>query len=153
MKEKTWIVLTNTNLCKIYDYIRKDHQLIPIKELEHPQSKAKGTEILSDRPGHYKTRSATRGTYEPRTDSKEVEVEKFIHEIADELESARNLNLYHHLVLIAPPHCIGLLNKYLNDQVKNKITTTLNREYVNLSEHDLKLHLQEHWDDLTKPSI
>lgn len=94
MKEKTWIVLTNTNVCKIYDHHRKNHQLTLIKELQHSQSKAKGTEILTDRPGHYKTREATRGTYEPRTGSKEVEVEKFIHEIANELESARNFNLY-----------------------------------------------------------
>lgn len=151
MKEKIWIVLTNTNVCKIYDHHHNSHQLTLIKELQHPQSKVKGTEILTDRPGHYKTREATRGTYEPRTDSKEVEVEKFIHEIADELESARNYNLYHHLVLIAPPHCIGLLNNHLNNQVKNKILATLNREYVNLSEHDLQLHLQDHWDDLIKP--
>ncbi len=50
----TWIVLTDSNACRIYDYAKHPVKLTLVKEIFHPENKLKTSELVSDRPGHYK---------------------------------------------------------------------------------------------------
>lgn len=132
-----WLIVANSETCKIFDYKKNEHQLTLVKKLNHFQSKLKGSELISDRPGHYQTYSTARGTYSSNEDPKEVEFEKFSREIAHELDKARKANQYNHLTLIAPPHMTGLINLHLDIHVKNCIKNNLIKDYVKLTEREL----------------
>ena len=50
-----WVVITNSNTCRIYDYDKKHSNLSLLKEISHPNLKLKTSETLTtERPGHYR---------------------------------------------------------------------------------------------------
>lgn len=138
-----WLVVVNTNACRIYLYKKKPKTLILIKAFNHPQSKLKNTELTSDRPGHYNTSHGTRGAYADRTDAKEAEIEHFAIEIAHELNSQKSKQEYKNLILMGQPHISGLIQKHLDAQVNDCIIKSYNKNYTNLTEMELLKLLKE----------
>lgn len=139
-----WVVATNTSTCRIYHYNKKPKKLTPLKQMQHPQSKVKTSELLTDRPGHYNTRGPTRGAYEPRTGAREVEIETFSREIAKELDQGRKKNAYDTLILISPSHMSGILLQHLDHNTKNLITKTIHKDLNHMTDLELLDYLQEH---------
>lgn len=138
-----WVVATNSNLCRIYEFDRKSITLV--KELKHPESRPKKSEYLtSDRPGHYKTDSAVHGAYQPHTDPKEIELEKFSRDISHELNQGRNKNAYEALVIISTPHMNGTLMKHLDKHVKELVKKEIHKDVMHLQDHELHDFLAAH---------
>jgi protein required for attachment to host cells len=133
----TWLVVSNTNSCHIYLFDQKEHTLSLMKVLNHPQSKLKGTDLVSDKPGHYKADYSGGGAFDPDVTPKELEIHSFAKEIANVLDSARTHNQYKELIIVAAPHMNGLIHNYLVSQVKLMIKYDLKKDYTHLSENEL----------------
>lgn len=133
-----WVVNTNSSACHIYDYQKSPTQLTLIKELSHPQNRHKKSDYLtSDKAGRYKTEMSAASGWEPHTDPKVVEIEKFSREIAKELDHGRNQHNYEKLIVIAPPHMSGVLLEHLNKHVKELIVNTIQKDLQHLSKNEL----------------
>jgi protein required for attachment to host cells len=131
-----WVVIFNSIECRIYNY-KKQEELRLLKEIQHPENKLRDIELTSDKPGHYKTNLATRGTYVQRTDPKEIKIEEFVREIAKELEHGRGKNFYENLILISPPHVGGLLSQHLNKHVKELVRNNIHKDIISLPDQEL----------------
>src|SRR5207302_1996007 len=86
---RTWIVLADAATAKVYEpqASRRDWKLIA--ELAHPESRAKESELGTDKPGRVRqSTTGSRAAMEPPTPRKEVEIEKFAREIAKALDDA-----------------------------------------------------------------
>ncbi len=134
----TWIMVANASHAKLFrnDGPKKGLQLI--KELLHPESREKASELVSDRIGNF----AGSGSYAQATEPKEVEAERFAAEIAHELEHGRVNNDYEKLILVTSSHFMGLLNNRLTQQVRNKISESINKDYTSLPVKELTGHLE-----------
>lgn len=133
-----WLININTNQCRIYDYQKNPPKITLIKELSNSAARLKaGDDITTERPGHYKTRGTAGGAYSPRTDPKENEVIHFARDVAKELDHARNNNLYKEIILIAPPHVLGLLNLHTDKHVKDLIVSHIQKDLLHLKDHEL----------------
>lgn len=143
-QRSTWVVSTDSNTCRIYNYSKKANQLNLFKEMQHPENKLRDIEITSGKPGHYKASSSSRGTYEQPTDPKEIQIEKFSREIAKELDQGRNNHAYEKLVIIAPPHMNGLLQQHINKHVKDLVSHNIEKDVSHLADHELLNFLHEH---------
>ena len=72
------VVTANSNACRIYRYNKHPAQLTLLSEINHPDSKLKTGDLISDRPGHYQAGgTAGRGAYSPHMEAKEVEIDNF----------------------------------------------------------------------------
>lgn len=139
-----WVVTTNSNLCRIYEFDQKSKTIILLKEINHPENKLKKSEYLtSDKPGQYKTDGSAGGAYIPHSDPKEVSIDHFSKEIADELNRGRNTQAYKKLMLITPSHMNGLLLKHMDKHVKELVCNEIQKDVMHLSQHELQLYLQE----------
>lgn len=138
-----WLVIANTNHCKIYSYQKKPKNLSLVKELNHDRSKAKGIDITTDKPGHYKTPSGAGGSYSAHEEIKEIEFIAFSREIAKELDKGRKSNSFEKLVLIGQPHINGLIHQSLDGHLKNCVLTNINKDYSKLAERDILDALNE----------
>lgn len=138
------VVNLNTNICKIYKYSKQQSQLILIKEISHPENKLKSFDLTSDRPGHYKGSESARGSYSPRSEAKEIEINNFAREVAKELNLERNQNEYDELILITPPQMHGLLKSHLNKHVKNLIINNIQKDVVFMKDHELLEFLKKY---------
>lgn len=139
-----WVINTNSNLCRIYHYHKSPAELTLLKELAHPEARAKNSDYLtSDKPGAYIGRDLAHGAYSPHTDPKTVEIEKFSREIARELDHARKVNSFEKLIIITPPHMSGMLLNQLDKHVKERLTHKFNKDLLHLSEKELLDYLKE----------
>lgn len=141
----TWIVTADSASCRIYSYDKNHSKLQLLKELQHPESRLKaGDSLTTDRPGHYQKSKSARGAYSPHMDAKEVELNDFTREIADELDAGRNNHSYEKLILISSPHMHGLLLQHLNNHVKNLVVNNIQKDLQHYSEHELIDFLKTH---------
>ena len=139
-----WVINSNSSICHIYEYHKKNSQLNLIKELQHPENKLKKEDFLSDKPGHYKSNTSTRGAYSQETDPKETKIDSFYREIAKELDQARCNQNYDELIIIAPPHLNGLLFQHLDKHVKELVIHNIKKDLLQLPDHELIKFLQIH---------
>ncbi len=109
----SWIMVANASHAKLFSNKGPNRGLELVKELEHPESREKAAELVSDRIGNY----AGSGSYAQPTDPKEHEAERFALEIAQELEQGRVNNAYEKLVMVTSSHFMGLLNNRISQLV------------------------------------
>lgn len=133
-----WIILTDSNRCRIYQYHTNPIQLTLINEINHPEIRLKAADFLtSDRPGHYQASGSARGAYSPHTEPKEVAIEQFMREVLKELEQGRNEQAYQQAILIAPAHISGLFLKHANKHIKKLIIENIQKDFAHMKDHEL----------------
>ncbi|HSW70223.1 MAG TPA: host attachment protein [Gammaproteobacteria bacterium] len=135
--EITWVIVLNSNICRIFKYSKKDHQLEAVKELNHPENKLRDIDLTSDRPGHYKSSNSAHGSYSQPSDPKEIKINNFVREVANMLDRDRNIQAYNKLIIIAADHINGLLYKHINKHVQKLISKNIEKDLIHQSNHDL----------------
>jgi protein required for attachment to host cells len=131
----TWLIVANASQATLYETESKPKTLKLLKEFLHPASRAKGSELASDRPGHFQAEArgmegTTHGSFNEPIDPKSYEQERFAIELAGELEAGRTANSYKNLIIVASPHFHGLLNKHLNEHVAGMVSRHVEKDYT-----------------------
>lgn len=137
-----WVAVTNSSSCTIYQYDKKSKKLNIINELVHPASRLKGSDLVSDKPGHYGTSGLARGAYSSHVAPKEHEIENFSKEISQILNEGRKTNEYEKLIVVASPHMNGLVYEQLDKQTQES-TDTINKDYTHLKPNEIFDKLKE----------
>jgi len=134
----TWIMVANASQAKLFAHKGPRQGLELVKSFLHPESREKTSNLVSDRsgagPGH--------GAFVQATDPKHHEAERFAQEMARELDQGRLKNAYDRLVLVASAPFMGMMNHRLNGQVRQKVSTSIDRDYTRLPVKDLAGHLE-----------
>ena len=73
----------------------------------------------------------------PSTPPHEVEAERFAHTVAKLLEGGLDSNDYERLLLVAPPHFLGLLRSALSSHVAKHVEGSLDKDYTELDAEEL----------------
>jgi protein required for attachment to host cells len=137
----TWIMVANASQAKLFANHGPRKGLQLVKELQHPESREKTSNLVSDRsgansgPGH--------GAFIQATDPKHHEAERFAQEVARELDDGRVKNAYDRLILVASAPFMGLVNNCLPGQVRSKVSQSIDKDYTRLPVKDLAEHLEQ----------
>jgi len=139
----TWILVANSAEAKLLtsENLRVVDGLKLLRELQHPNSRKKAADLMSDKPGHYKTDSGVRGSY-AKIDPREVEAEHFAIQLARELKAGWDQNQYKHLVIVTPAHFYGLIGKHLNNHLSDIVH--ISKDYTRYPLAKLAESLKEH---------
>jgi protein required for attachment to host cells len=139
--DNTWVLVANASEARLFATERLGQDMTIIKDFSHPESRAKGTTLASDRPGASKGRGLNTGTRGDPDDPKDFEAERFASELANELDKGRAENAYRRLVLVATPHFQGLLKSHLTDHTRNMVVDNINKDLTacNISELPMRL--------------
>ncbi len=136
----TWIMVANASQAKLFANHGPKQGLRFIKELVHPASREKTSNLVSDRsgsgPGH--------GAFIQATDPKHHEAELFAQEVSRELEHGRQENAYDRLILVASAPFMGLVNNRLPGQVRSKVSESIDKDYTRLPVKDLAGQLEHY---------
>jgi protein required for attachment to host cells len=145
MNNTTWILISDASRARLFAASSRQKPWTLVRELEHPQSRAKGQDIMADKPGRVKQSmgAGSRPAMEPVTPPKEVEAEHFAQQLAAVLEDGHGRNDYARLVLAAPPSFLGLLRKALSTQVGKRVVASVDKDYTQLHERDLPERLSD----------
>jgi protein required for attachment to host cells len=144
--KNTWLLIANGSEARLFETELRPKTLTLLQEIKHPESREKGTELASDRPGHYQGDSgvggASHGAFNEPTDPKEYEMERFAGELVNALEAGRNANSFQHLIVASSPKFHGLLNKKMNGHISRLVDKHINKDFTSLTEKELLERLQ-----------
>lgn len=126
----TWILVANASLAKLYANLGPNKGLTLVKELIHPESRQKNSELVTDRPGHQATAASGQGSKLPQTAPKTYEAKLFAQEIAQELYLGRAKNAFGRAIVFAPPAFMGMLNAVLDNPTAQLITDRFEKDYT-----------------------
>lgn len=73
----------------------------------------------------------------PHADPKDVVSDKFAHQLSKQLTARLDAHKHPSLVLVAPAHFLGVLQKTLGDQVEKHVTRTVSKDLLSLSPTEL----------------
>lgn len=136
---RTWIVVCDASRARFFMAREDTEHWIKFEEFEHPASRVRGMDLVTDRPGRQmQSQGFNKGAEEPRTDAREVEELRFAHYIGETLDSAHAQNAFDRLVIVAPPVFLGILRRELSDRVKRSIYATLDKDYTSLADRELQ---------------
>ena len=144
--KNTWLLVANGSEARLFETEFRPKSLTLIKAFNHPESREKGSELASDRPGHFQGDSgtgggATHGSFNEPTDPKEYEMERFAAELVEALEAGRTANSYQHLIIASSPKFHGLLNKKMNGQLSKLVDRHINKDLTSFKEDEILTRL------------
>ncbi len=146
-KKTTWILACDAGRAQLFEELEPGRAYSPVAAFLHPEGRAHVVDLVSDTNGR-KPVGVSRGVgvvrgwqggvqgrpgAAPDTDPKEVEAEKFARDLAAVLQKGLDDHRYQALVLVAPPHFLGLLRETVGDQVTKHLEWTLDKDLSLLS--------------------
>jgi protein required for attachment to host cells len=138
---RTWILVADSARARLFslDEDDDDKEWIMTQAFSNPAGAAKGTELMADRPGrsHHAASQNHRSGMEPHTRPRDVEERHFAHSLARVVDKGVATGTCGRIVLVAPPHFLGLLREELGDQATKRVVTTLSKDFTSMSTQEL----------------
>ena len=138
----TWILVANAARARLFENTGIGKGLNLLSEFDHPQSRLKSADLVTDRAGFMQSTGNGQGAYQPSTDPKQNEATHFAHEIAQNLEHGRGQNKYERLILVAGAPFLGKLKSHLSHQTLALTSDTLEKDYTTSNTRDIGKHLE-----------
>jgi protein required for attachment to host cells len=108
-----WILIANATRARLLQ-MERNERVTELETFDHPQSRSKISDLVDDRAGHESTDRSYGGTsYQPRTDPKQKEHQRFAREIAEFLERQAHSGSYRSLAVFASSPFLGELKAEL----------------------------------------
>ncbi|MEX0679500.1 MAG: host attachment protein [Pirellulales bacterium] len=142
----TWILVSDASRAKLFSAELREDDWSLVKEFEHPEGRQMSSDIRpSSPPGKMQQRSKAPGArhtaMEPHTTPKEAEAQRFAQHLAEYLEKATAGREFDYLVLVAPPHFLGVLHGTLGRQAAKHLRATVNKDLSMLEVAQLRQRL------------
>ena len=143
---RTWILLADAASARLYLSGERPGDWTLLRELEHPESRMRTSELLSDKPGRVKQSTGSRAALEAPTPRKKVEAERFARELAKVLDEGVVSGACERLVLVAPPAFLGVLRDKLPRRVAERVSDVIEKDYLHLDQPTLRKRLEKELD-------
>ncbi len=140
---RTWYLIANSSTARVYSKDRESGELVVVKEFAHPESREARKEFTRDRPGN-KSHGGGQGSFVEPADPKKHEADRFAREIVHDLEVERTANNFERLVVVAASSFARRVTKLLPPQVKDTLSTVIEKDYTKDSKKQLAEHLKRH---------
>lgn len=129
-KTITWILVASDAEAKLFRLSNFPH-IEQIAVYDHPESRLLDQDLTSSKAGrNFDSTTVSRHAYEPHSDPKQLEVEKFAKFLTDLLATEYYNAQFHRLFIIAGPEFLGYLRKHLNQQLKDIIVAEVAKDVV-----------------------
>ncbi len=147
--KRQWIVVANAAHARLFSRALPTDPLIPLSVLEHPESRLKGSELGDERPGHEATDNSPGGNrYEPRTDVRRKEHQKFAQEISQRLDAGLAAGDFDALLVYASNPFLGELKAQLSEAVQKRLQATFDRDLTSFGLDEIERRLQDDLADM-----
>jgi protein required for attachment to host cells len=141
---RTWYVVTDGGRARILQ--KRDEQDVfdTRREFVSPDIHRHTHELGVERPGRtHESANSARHAVQPRQDLHRAEKQNFVDEVAKALNEANTRDEFDRLVLVAPAHALGELNRALDAPTQRKIVAQLQKDLTNVPDADLAKHFTD----------
>lgn len=136
--KRNWLVIANASRARVLEESDTVGQYRHVADLVHPQSRQKAADLAADRPGHVMGAGHGLGgtNYEPRTDPKEREHDRFAREVAAAVNAGVAEGRCAGLTLVASDPFLGHVKTHLSHTARRLLLRTVPADYTSLSDAD-----------------
>lgn len=131
--EKIWILVADSAHARILATTARTAMPTEVTRLEHPESRLKESELVSDQPGRSRENRAQGHAMQEASATTQEEI-VFAGEIVQTLDKARQSGRFDSLILVAAPHFLGQLRQKLNGPLEKMVVQSVDKNLVNESE-------------------
>ena len=140
-----WILVSDASRAALFSAELREDEWSPVQTFDHPEGRESGREIGSTAaPGRMLKSKGPGGRHtalEARTSPKEVEAERFARQLGDYLEDAVARRQFDYLVLVAPPHFLGVLKGCLGPQATKHVRRAVDKDFSMLNAAEIRARL------------
>jgi protein required for attachment to host cells len=140
-----WILVSDVSRANLYSAELREDDWSLVKTFDHPEGRETSREIEATSPPgrgqQGKAQGGRRTALEPRTWPHEAESQRFAQHLATYLEDAMAKRLFDYLVLVAPPHFLGMLKGSLGRQAAKHVRATVDKDLSTLDAAELRQRL------------
>jgi protein required for attachment to host cells len=138
----TWILCADRAHARVYFTPGRHLQLL--QSVEHPEGRLHDSEIATDQAGQEQARSGHRphalATHESPS---ETVARRFAKELATLVHDGRVDGRFDHLVLVAEPSFLGLLDEALDDATRTRVTAKIGKRLIDVAPTQLAKTLRD----------
>jgi protein required for attachment to host cells len=139
----TWILIANASTARCFAQ-GIDGKLTLLQSFAHPDSRRKGSELGSERPGLENMGNGLgSASYQPRVDPKSWEHEKFSQELAGNLNAAVAAHRCDRIFVIASNPFLGQIKAHLDVQTTKRLAGGIAADLTTYEGRELKARVDE----------
>ena len=139
-----YILLANASHARLFRRATPTGPLVALETLTHPQSRLKGQELADDRPGHEAVDGSRGGNrFEPRSDVRRKEHQRFAREIARRLDAGLTAGEFGSLWIFASNPFLGELKAELGEAVGRCVQFALDTDLSSLGLPEIEQRLRD----------
>lgn len=140
----TWVLVADGAKARLFEIAAKDAQMTEIDCFAHPEGRAAGRDLTTERrPMVEESATSVRHALEPHTSLREKSAERFVRELRDVLQNGHAQGRYERIVLVAPPHFLGVLRSGLGDHLSERVTAEIRRDLTALPPGEVRARLPD----------
>lgn len=142
---RTWILVADAGRARVLQSLGPGKPLTTVDGLASVSGLPSTThEIVTDRQTRvHESSNSARHAITPKTDPREQMKEDYLKMLADEMHQRLATGAFDRLVVVAPPHALGVLRAALSDQVKAVVSGELAKDLTKTPDHDMPGHLAD----------
>jgi protein required for attachment to host cells len=138
---RNWLVVANSARARVLEETDRQGVYLHVADLVHPQSRQKGIDLDSDRPGQAHAEGQGHGlgnsAYAPRTDAREREHDRFARELAAVVDAGVARGACAGFQLVASNPFLGHLKSHLGDEARKRLLRTVAADCTGLRDEEL----------------
>jgi len=140
----SWILAADSAHAKILRADNRVGPLIPIEEMEHPESRMKNGELYSDQPGRtFDSGGQGRHVMENEVDAKTEESLRFAKKLCEKLRQGALDKAFDKLYILAPPAFLGELRECLDANLKSLVAGEITKDVVKQTPEEIRKKLPD----------
>ncbi len=126
------ILLVVANASRAQIWAIRGGELSPLEDLAHPESRAKGIDLTSDRAGRSfdDGGGVGRSSMEAPTDPREVQQLNFAREVTRRTSIQARRGQFAEILLFAPPRFLGRMKARLDTSLSRRLLATISHDYT-----------------------
>lgn len=140
----TWILVSDASHAKLFATELPEQPWSVIAEFTNPAAHKTSKDLSPTEPGKSRQSGSPKSrhtAFEPSIAPKEAETVHFVQQLRDYLDRATASNKFDRLLLVAPPHLLGLLHEKLDKQTAHRLMGTVDKDLVMLDNREIRERL------------
>ncbi len=138
---KVYFVVADQSRARIFTAKAPLGRLREVDDIIHPEARQHDSELGTDKPGSNAGTDGARHAMPSRETLREHEAQVFARTLAEHIEQQRVAGGFAQLVLIAPPHFLGMLRDELSAPCQKMLIRSVDKNLTTLSADEVREHL------------
>jgi protein required for attachment to host cells len=141
---RTWIVVADSGRAHVLENLGPGKGAHRVSGLDLETDLPPTRDIVTDQQTRtFESAGPGRHPVTPKTDPREQLKERFLQDLADRLDERLAAGDLDRIILVAPPHALGVLRGAISDKLKGVVTGEVAKDLTKTPDHDLASHLTD----------